>query len=275
MLGGAGLVTCLTFVWFSAPDLALTQLAVEVVTTVLFLLGLRWLPQAARAATTPRGAARARAARRARDLVLAVGAGAGLAALVVRDADARRRRRASRRSSSSNALPEGGGTQRRQRDAGRLPRLRHARRDHRARQRRAHGLRAAAPLPAAAREHRSCRAQQRVDAADGVDRPRAAARRDDAARGYMLVPAVLVRLLLPIAGVVAVYLFLRGHNVPGGGFVAGLVDGDRASSRSTWSAARSWVEARTDASSAALDRARPAARGCAPGSARSRSATRS
>ncbi|WP_154402938.1 hydrogenase subunit MbhD domain-containing protein, partial [Bordetella pertussis] len=29
--GGAGLITCLTFVWFSAPDLALTQLAVEVV----------------------------------------------------------------------------------------------------------------------------------------------------------------------------------------------------------------------------------------------------
>ncbi|MDB5819244.1 MAG: cation:proton antiporter, partial [Rhizobacter sp.] len=35
MLGGAGLVTCITFVWFSAPDLALTQLTVEVVTTVL------------------------------------------------------------------------------------------------------------------------------------------------------------------------------------------------------------------------------------------------
>ncbi|RZJ18817.1 MAG: monovalent cation/H+ antiporter subunit A, partial [Haliea sp.] len=45
MLSVTGLVTCLTFVWFSAPDLALTQLAVEVVTTVLFLLGLRWLPK--------------------------------------------------------------------------------------------------------------------------------------------------------------------------------------------------------------------------------------
>ena len=45
LLGGAGLVTCITFVWFSAPDLALTQLLVEVVTTVLLLLGLRWLPK--------------------------------------------------------------------------------------------------------------------------------------------------------------------------------------------------------------------------------------
>ena len=33
------------FVWFSAPDLALTQLLVEIVTTVLLLLGLRWLPK--------------------------------------------------------------------------------------------------------------------------------------------------------------------------------------------------------------------------------------
>ena len=44
LLGGAGLVTCISFLWLSAPDLALTQLIVETVTTVLILLGLRWLP---------------------------------------------------------------------------------------------------------------------------------------------------------------------------------------------------------------------------------------
>jgi multicomponent K+:H+ antiporter subunit A len=45
LLGGAGLISCVSFVWLSAPDLALTQLVVETVTTVLLLLGLRWLPK--------------------------------------------------------------------------------------------------------------------------------------------------------------------------------------------------------------------------------------
>jgi multicomponent K+:H+ antiporter subunit A len=46
---------------------------------------------------------------------------------------------------------------------------------------------------------------------------------DEAARGYMLVPAVIARLVLPVSLVVAAHIFLRGHNAPGGGFVAGLV----------------------------------------------------
>src|SRR5690606_31066991 len=41
-------------------------------------------------------------------------------------------------------------------------------------------------------------------------------------RGYMRLPAVLVRLIGPLAGLVSVYFLLRGHQAPGGGFVGGL-----------------------------------------------------
>ena len=74
LLGGAGLVTCLTFVWLSAPDLALTQLLVEIVTTVLLLLGLRWLPKRFEDKST-RGRNLGSQLRRVRDLATAIAAG--------------------------------------------------------------------------------------------------------------------------------------------------------------------------------------------------------
>ncbi|SFQ96527.1 monovalent cation/H+ antiporter subunit A [Poseidonocella sedimentorum] len=40
---------------------------------------------------------------------------------------------------------------------------------------------------------------------------------------HPLMMVVATRMLLPMAVMVGVYIFLRGHNLPGGGFVAGLV----------------------------------------------------
>jgi multicomponent K+:H+ antiporter subunit A len=68
---------CLVFVWFSAPDLALTQLLVEVATVLVMMLALRWLP----AQSPPLATSRAR--RKAwRDGALALAVGLGVAALV-------------------------------------------------------------------------------------------------------------------------------------------------------------------------------------------------
>lgn len=41
--------------------------------------------------------------------------------------------------------------------------------------------------------------------------------------GTMLVPTVLSRFIMPIATLIALFFLLRGHNLPGGGFVAGLI----------------------------------------------------
>src|SRR5690606_41330518 len=41
LTGGAGLVSRVSFVWLSAPDLAATQLLVELITQILIMMGLR------------------------------------------------------------------------------------------------------------------------------------------------------------------------------------------------------------------------------------------
>jgi multicomponent K+:H+ antiporter subunit A len=219
LMGGAGLVTCVTFAWFSAPDLALTQIVVEVVTTTLFLLGLRWLPMRLQT-VRPRVTARDRA-RRGRDLVLAVFAGSGLAALSY----ALLTRPAPHSISPfflERALPDGGGTNvvnvmlvdfRAFDTLGEVTVL------------------GAVALTVYALLRRFRPPAESVDApeqqrlltpepATDLVKPRGS---DDTARGYMLVPSILARVLLPVSLVVAAHFLLRGHNEPGGGFVAGII----------------------------------------------------
>ena len=218
LLGAVGLAVSLTFLWFSAPDLALTQLTVEVVTTVLFLLGLRWLPKR-RPEEAEHLGLRVRA-RRARDLVVSLVAGGGMAVL----AYAMMTRPAPQSISPffiDRSLPEGGGTNvvnvmlvdfRAFDTMGEITVLGIVGLTVYALLRRFRPPREMAALPP----------QQRAvlpDLVSDLINPRTA---KDTALGYMMVPAVLVRLLLPIAVVIALYFFMRGHNLPGGGFVAGL-----------------------------------------------------
>ncbi len=222
LMGGTGLCTSITFLWFSAPDLALTQLVVETVTTVLILLGLRWLPKRHESLRLP-GSSGHRAARlrRLRDLVLSVGSGVGMALL----AWAMMSRPFPESTSTfflERALTEGGGNNvvnvmlvdfRGFDTFGEIVVL---------------GI-VALTVYALLRRFRPAietmdlPEQQRAmpaDLATDLLNPRQAA---DTAIGYLMVPAVLARLLLPFAVMVSVFLFLRGHNEPGGGFVAGLV----------------------------------------------------
>jgi multicomponent K+:H+ antiporter subunit A len=242
MLSIVGLVLCITFAWFSAPDLALTQLAVEVVTLVLFLLGLRWMPKPVEQ-NDPRTAVRA-SWRRRRDLVLAVLIGAGLAALSY----ALLTRHAPLSIAPffiDKALSEGGGTNvvnvmlvdfRAFDTLGEVTVLSIV------------GLTVYALLRRfrPARETVEPTAQQRLDVigADLVDRD---ADGDNFLPPYLEVPAVLVRLLLPMAALFALHLFMRGHNEPGGGFVAGLVLAIAFIAQYMVSGTR-WVEARVELS---------------------------
>ena len=62
--------------------------------------------------------------------------------------------------------------------------------------------------------------QQRLQSAYDDAHPRRQV--GDTVADYLAVPAVIMKLMFPFIGLLAVFLFLRGHNLPGGGFVAGL-----------------------------------------------------
>lgn len=194
LVGVVGLVTALTFVSLSAPDLALTQLSVEVVSTVLMLMGLALLPQ-----YSPRESS---ALRRVRDGALALAGGAGMSwlawVLLTRDHD----------SISwyflEKSMPVGGGTNvvnvilvdfRGYDTFGEITVL---------------GIAAIGVL--ALMEGMRTR------------RPMA----DTEGRSWTfaeqpLLLRVAAAVVLPVALVFTIYIFMRGHNLPGGGFIAGLI----------------------------------------------------
>ncbi|MCJ7798323.1 MAG: DUF4040 domain-containing protein, partial [Polaromonas sp.] len=192
--GVIGLVTALTFVSLSAPDLALTQLTVEVVATVLLLMGLALLPR-----QTPHESS---TGRKLRDAVLALGGGGGLAwlawVMLTRDHDS------IAWYFLNNSAVAGGGTNvvnvilvdfRGYDTFGEITVLAIAAVGVLALM---DGMRTRRPL------------------ADGAGRTWTFS-----AQPLML--RVAARMVLPLALVVTVYIFMRGHNQPGGGFIAGLI----------------------------------------------------
>jgi multicomponent K+:H+ antiporter subunit A len=202
-VGAVGIVVALTFEHLAAPDLMLTQLLVEVATIVLMMLALHHLPQE----SADHFAGAAGRSRLARDLAIAGSAGAGVAALAFAVLMRSPVEVAGRPSLAGffldRSLPEGGGTNavnvilvdfRGFDTFGEITVLAVAALTMVALLRHLHP-------PAASVTH--------PEACDPERHP--------------LLLRVVARTLLPLTMLVAIYLFLRGHNLPGGGFIAGLV----------------------------------------------------
>ncbi len=190
VVGGAGLAVSLAFAFLSAPDLALTQLLVEMVSLALMLLGLHYLPARAPPERAPW--------RKARDAAVAVAAGLGLALLAYAVMTHRTPDPASA-GMLARALPEAYGRNvvnvilvdfRGFDTFGEIT------------------VFAIAALIVHALLRRARLAPDRIMAGPPVKLP---------------VPADLAQLMFPLTLTVSVFLFLRGHNAPGGGFIAGLV----------------------------------------------------
>ena len=200
LIGIVGLVVSVGFVFFSAPDLAMTQLTVEVVTIILLLLALNFLPN-----HTP---VESSVLRRTRDGTVAVAAGLGAAALsyhyLLRDTITP----SISNFHLANSYKGGGGTNvvnvilvdfRGFDTYGEIIVL---------------GI--AALIIYALTEA----------LLDGPVRARLLNRKPDQPRSGGMHPMMMVvvtRVIMPVVLMVGFYIFWRGHNVPGGGFIAGLV----------------------------------------------------
>ena len=194
MLSVVGLMVALAFARYSAPDLALTQLSVEVVTIILLMLALFFLPAHTRVESS--------SLRGLRDFTLAVSMGVMVAILVF--AVLTRPYDSISAFFLENSVPGGGGTNvvnvilvdfRGFDTMGEVTVLAIA----------AVGIFAMLD---------GLRLFQPEQDAQG---------RNWARDRHPLVLATLSRVLLPMALLVSVFIFLRGHNLPGGGFIAGLV----------------------------------------------------
>ncbi len=238
LMGGAGLATCITFVLLAAPDLALTQLVVEAVTTVLIVLGLRWLPK--RLEAIPGDFSNAARLRRMRDLVIAVAAGGGLALLAYAMMTRPYPAGGIAGYFLQHAYAEGGGTNvvnvilvdfRGFDTLGEITVL---------------GI-VALSVFALLRRFRpasdNLEGPEQQHFQDIYDRAHPDRHEGSTLTDYLAVPAVLMKLLFPIIGIAGIYLFLRGHDQPGGGFVAGLTMAVAILVQYMAGGAR-WVEAR-------------------------------
>ena len=195
-LGLAGLMVAVLFARFSAPDLALTQLLVEIVTVVLVLLAMHFLPHTS--------AARTSTVRRLSDGAIAALAGLGMASLSF--AVMTQPENTIAGFFTEQAKPGGGGTNvvnvilvdfRAFDTLGEVTVL---------------AIAAAGIATMLAGVHMRGNAT-------GVDG------RAFAHEPHPLISATVARPFLPLALLISAYLFLRGHNEPGGGFIAGLVTG--------------------------------------------------
>jgi multicomponent K+:H+ antiporter subunit A len=186
-----GLLVSLAFIRLAAPDLALTQLSVEVASIILMLLALRYLPEEA-APEPNRG-------RQLRDALLAAAAGLGIALLAY--AMLTRPFETISGWHIANSKPLGGGT-----NVVNVTLV-----DYRG----FDTLGEIAVLAMAALGIQALLSGLKLAPHAGTART--------AADRYPIMLRMLMQPLLPLALAVASFIFLRGHNLPGGGFIAGLI----------------------------------------------------
>jgi multicomponent K+:H+ antiporter subunit A len=196
----------------------LTQLLVETVTTVLLLLGLRWMPKR-QPVEWPRGRMpKSVVARRGADLALALLAGAGMTALSLAVMTFPIGHTMSRYF-TENAYPQGGGRNvvnvilvdfRAFDTLGEITVLAIV------------GLTIYALLRRFRPAMESVRMPQQQQVQNAYDHKQEDRALGDTLSDYLFVPRVVIEWLFPAIVVLSLYLLIRGHDAPGGGFAAGI-----------------------------------------------------